>query len=369
MNKHWSQTTRVIVVTLIIILGGIFLYLIRPLLGPLTIAALIAFLLHPLVERVERHPRFSYNTAVIVVYLPFLALLIATPSTVIPILVRQIQTLTDELILVTTQLEALLTRPFTLLGRTITQEQLAHYLNLSAESLTPEAINAIEVLEATSASLIWSLLVLVTVFYLLRDWRGLRNWAVNLAPQSEQADLHRLLHEISATWRAYFRGTLALMVMMGIFFTIVGLALGLPGAVAIGLLTGLLSIIPEIGPFIAGMLAGLVALFQGSSYLPLSNFWFAVVIVAIYIVVMQLKSFWIRPLVMGRFMHMNTGLVFIAIIGAALLSGIFAALIILPALATAAQIGHYIRCRLLEIDPWPVEEPATSVELEPEAAV
>lgn len=368
MKGDWSQTTRVIVVALILVLGSIFLYAIRQLLMPLTIAALIAYLLHPLVARIERHPRFSHNTAVLIVYLPFLAIIIATPSTFIPILVRQIQTLTDELILVVTQLQELLSRPIIILGQTITQEQLGNYLNLNAESLAPEAVNAIAVLEATSTSIIWFLLMLVTVFYLLRDWQGLRDWLIGLAPQSEQADLHHLLQDIDSTWRAYFRGTLTLMIMMAIFFTIAGLGLGLPGAVAIGLLTGLLSIIPELGPIIAGILATLVALFQGSNFLPLSNFWFAVVIAGIYVVVMQVKSFWIRPLVMGRFMHMNTGLVFVAIIGAALLSGIFAALIILPAIASISHIGHYVRCRLLNTDPWPETAVSTQPELEQAAA-
>jgi len=142
------------------------------------------------------------------------------------------------------------------------------------------------------------------------------------------------------------------MIMMGVFFTIVGLLIGLPGAIALGILTGLLSMVPEIGPTIAAIVAGAVALFQGSSHLPLPNFWFAVLVVGIYFVVMQLKSFWIRPLVMGRFMHMNTGIVFVAVIGAVLLFGILAALIVLPLLATASQVGYFIRCRLLGISPW-----------------
>ncbi|MCA9944666.1 MAG: hypothetical protein KC449_14350, partial [Anaerolineales bacterium] len=54
-----------------------------------------------------------------------------------------------------------------------------------------------------------------------------------------------------------------------------------------------------------------------------------------------------------RFLHMNTGLVFVAIIGAALISGVLAALIILPLIITAGQIGHYLRSKLLHLDPWP----------------
>jgi predicted PurR-regulated permease PerM len=56
---------------------------------------------------------------------------------------------------------------------------------------------------------------------------------------------------------------------------------------------------------------------------------------------------------MGRFMHMNTGLVFVTIIGAALIFGVLAALIILPVVASVGQIGHYVRCKLLDMDPYP----------------
>jgi predicted PurR-regulated permease PerM len=124
--------------------------------------------------------------------------------------------------------------------------------------------------------------------------------------------------------------------------------------------------IPELGPALAGILAVLVALFEGSNFLPISNFWFAVLVGAIYLVVMQIKSLWLRPLVMGRFMHMNTGLVFVAIIGAAVLHGILAALIILPILATVGVIGRYIRARLFNESPWPEEEiPAITRVAEP----
>ncbi len=357
MSPRWSTATRFFVVALMLLLFGVVIYWIRPLLSPLIIAGLTAYLLYPLVERLNRHPRFSYKTAVLLTYLPFVAILIATPSTLIPLLVRQLRTLSDELQLILLEIEALASNPIVILDRTISPAQLANFINEITTTFTPAATQAIDVIEATSTSLVWLLLILVTAFYLLRDWHDLHRWFFNLVPETESADLHYLLQEINAAWRAYLRGTLALMLMMGIFFTITGLALGLPGAVAIGLLTGVLSIIPELGPIIAGIVASLVALFQGSNYLPLSNFWFAVLIISIYIVVMQIKSFWIRPFVMGRFMHMNTGLVFVAIIGAALLSGILAALIILPVIASISLIGHYIHCRLTDISPWPITTP------------
>ncbi len=368
MNSRWSNPTRYTILLVILFLLTAFLYVIRSLIGPLVIAALLAYMLYPLAKRLEKRTGGRYALCVSLVYFPFLILLVATPGVVIPILIRQFETLSGELIQVFTQIELLLARSVTLLGFTFSPEDVAKLLNLTAESFTPAAEETMQALEATSTSLLWSLVVLVAVYYLMLDWQHLRNWLIGLLPDSEQADLNRLLEEIDLTWRAYMRGTLLLMFMMGVFFTIVGLALGLPGAVGLGVLTGFLSIIPELGPSIAGMIATLVALFEGSNYLQLSNFWFAVLIATIYLVVMQIKALWLRPLVMGRFLHMNTGLVFVAIIGAALISGVLAALIILPLLVTVGQVGHYVRSKLLYLDPWPVPEIPFVEELPQEVA-
>ncbi len=354
MRQNWSSNTRIIIVLVILTLMGLFIYSTRPLIGPLTVAGFLAYLLHPLVERLESRPRITHNAAVNLVYFPLLFLILGTSGTLIPMLVRQVNTLSDEMILIFTRLEDFISRPITIpiFGRVISPDEVVLMLDSVTESFAPAAETAIQVLEATSTNLVWLIVIFVTIFYLLRDWSGLRDWLIRLAPEAARPDMGRLLKQINQSWRSYMRGTLILMFIMAVFFIIVGLAIGLPGAVALGLLTGLLSMIPEIGPLIAGIVSVLAAFFQGSNFLPLSNFWFAILVAVIYFVVMQLKSLWLRPLVMGRSMHMNTGLVFIAVIGAALIYGVLAALIILPAFQTVGHIGHYVRCRLLNLDPW-----------------
>ena len=367
MSKEWSPLTRVIVISICLLLTGLFIYLIRPLIGPLIVAALVAYVLNLTVKWLKSRTQLQHTWAVSIVYILFLALFIATPGILVPVLIGQFRTLSRELSVIEAQIEAYLTTPVVLLDRIIYPEQLwAYFLGVATESLTPATEDAVQVLEATSISLVWILIILVCIYYLMLGWPGLRDWLIGLVPKQEQTDMYRLLDEINVIWQAYLQGTLVLMLIMGIVFTVVGLALGLPGAVAIGIVTGLLSMIPELGPALAGILAVLVALFEGSNFLPISNFWFAVLVGAIYLVVMQIKSLWLRPLVMGRFMHMNTGLVFVAIIGAAVLHGILAALIILPILATVGVIGRYIRARLFNESPWPEEEiPAITRVAEP----
>jgi predicted PurR-regulated permease PerM len=338
----------------------------------LVVAALLAYSLNLIVKPLAAKTRLSRKAAVNIIYFLLLLLLIATPGTLIPIVVSQAETISTELLVVEQNIREFLLNPVIILGQQVLlDEVVANFFNLTGEGFLADPESALIVLETTSVSLVRLLIIFVTTYYLLMDYQGLLTWLVNLSPKSGRDDIRRLLREIDNIWWAYIRGTLALMLIMGVLFIIIGLAIGLPGAVGIGVLTGLLSMVPEIGPFASGILAVLVAGFEGSTYLPIPNFWFAMIVAGIYFVLMQIKSIWLRPHVMGRFMHMNTGLVFLAIIAAVILEGILGALIVLPIMASIGLIGRYVRARMLRLDPWSPESaimpprPAAEAEEEP----
>ncbi|MBP7998424.1 MAG: AI-2E family transporter [Chloroflexi bacterium] len=357
MTREWTPLTRTLIIGLVLALIGAFIYVIQPIIPPLIIAGLIAYILTPLAHSLAQRFKWRHRIAATLVYFIFLVLLIAAPSTIAPILINELRTITTELSQVQTQVETYLADPVLFMDRVIFLDQVWVYiLGLIGEALTPAAEDAVQVLETTSSSLISLIMILVSSYYFLVDWSGLRDWLIRLFPEQEQSDIQRLLAEVDIIWWAYVRGTLVLMLIMGIVFIIIGTAIGLPGAFGLGLLTGLLSMIPEIGPIIAAIIASLVALVEGSRFLPISNLWFALLVMVIYIVIMQIKSLWLRPIVMGRFMHMNTGLAFVAIIGAIILQGVLGALVVLPVLATVGIIGRYIRARLLNLPPWGEKE-------------
>ncbi len=351
---QWSDLTRTVVIAVSLILLGWLLYTFRPLVSPLIIAMLLAYMVNPLVVRVQRRTRFQRKWAVAIVYFCGLALIITTASILTPVAVRRVSSFITRLVDVETKLETVLAEPLIFAGMEFHLGQtLANTLDVTGESLTSMVEGTRTVVESTSTSLLWLLVILVSLYYLLLDGARLRDWVIRLAPESAQPDMSRLLGEIDTIWRAYLRGTFVLMIVVGIVFTLVWLAIGLPGAIVLGILTGLLTIIPEVGPAIAAFLAVLIAYFQGSNMLPISNFWFAMLVFAVYFVLIQIKAIWLRPRVMKYFLHMNEGLIFVSIIGATLVWGILGALIIVPMLATATVIGRYIRARLLQQAPWP----------------
>ena len=218
---------------------------------------------------------------------------------------------------------------------------------LFSESITAIPENAFHLLEATSKNLIWGLVILATTYYLLRDWGRLRDWLFELIPITYQPDFRLIYQEMKQIWQGYLRENLALMLITGVLFTIAWLAIGLPGAFILVIITGVLTIIPDLGPAIAAALATVVALFEGSTYLDISNYWFAVLVLGIYMLLINIKGIWIRPRIFARSVHMHDGIVFIAIMAAVVLQGILGALVIVPVLDSVGVLGRYIYRQLM----------------------
>ena len=95
------------------------------------------------------------------------------------------------------------------------------------------------------------------------------------------------------------------MIIIGLVTGLASAAVGLPGAVAFGFLAGLLDIILTVGPTIAMIIAGLVAYFAGSTFLPLSNTWFMILVAALFLAIKLFEDVWLRPRIMGHTLKMH----------------------------------------------------------------
>jgi predicted PurR-regulated permease PerM len=370
MSPPWHISTKYIVLAVIFGAALAILAYARPLIGPLVISALLAYVLNPLVERLAALRRLRRESAVLIVYLIFLALLIAIPSVVAPLVIRQFLNLSVDLLAVEEQINTFLSRTFTLGGMSFSlpaliPQDLNEYLQ---EFIFQASTGAFNRLGEFTSNLAWLLVIMVATYYLLKDSARLSNWFVGLAPEAYHGDARKFLNELNRIWSAYLRGQLILMLAVGISTSVAMSALGLRGAIGVGILAGILDIIPSLGPLVAGVVAGLVALIFGSTYLNISNLLFAVIVVVIFLVIQQVENIWWRPQIMGQTLRLHPGLVFVGVIGALALTGILGALVIIPLMATLGVLGKYVQAKLRDEPPWQ-EEKVQDAETPPEEDV
>jgi predicted PurR-regulated permease PerM len=345
MNREpqWSLTFRYLVG--ILFFGALiaFLFYAHDAVRNLAIAAFVAYLINPAVVYLSAHTRMSRQAAVNVVYFSSLILLVGVPSTLAPIFYDEIKIVINDVLNLSNQLRQILSSPIHVLGLSFHLEEWGQSLQqIQNAFLTPLPDDALQLLETTSVGMLWFLVIMVSVHLFLSQWHSIRDGLIAFAPPQYRSELQDLYNRVRRVWMAYLRGQIVLMLIVGVVFTIAWLILGIPGALVLGVAAGLFTLVPDVGPFLAAMLAAGVALLEGSTWIPLSNFWVAGIVIAVYLVLIGLKNFFLRPYIMGRSVHMNEALVFIIIVIATVLEGILGALLIVPLFASMILVGEYI---------------------------
>ena len=353
MRENWSLPFRYIVGLISFVLLVALLIYAREAVTNLAIAAFVAYLINPAVVYLTTHTRMERVAAVNLVYFAAVILLIGLPAILLPIFADEAQFVIEDILNLASQLRQTLASPIRIGGFVFHLEEFGRGIfDAQNAVLSPIPEQALQLLETTSVGVLWFLVILVSVHLLLSQWPVMRDWLISLAPPVYQPEVQELYERIKRVWMAYLRGQIVLMVIVGIVFTIAWLILGIPGALVLGLVAGLFTLVPDVGPFLAMVLAAGVALLEGSTWIPLSNFWVAGIVILVYLFLINLKNFFLRPYIMGRSVHMNEALIFVAIIIATILQGILGALLVVPLLATFVIIGGYIQRRVLGLAPF-----------------
>ena len=319
----------------------------------LAIAAFVAYLINPAVTYLMTHTRMERVAAVNLVYFSAVLLLIGLPATLLPIFYDEAQIIIKDLLNLADQIRLTLSAPIHFFGLTFHLEEWGQSIfQVQNAVLSPLPDQTLQLLETTSVGVLWFLVILVSVHLFLSQWPTMRDWLIDLAPPSYRPEMQELYNRVRNVWMAYLRGQIVLMFIVGVAFTIAWVILGIPGALVLGAIAGFFTLVPDVGPFLAVVIAAGVALLEGSSWIPLSNFWVAGLVILVYLVLINLKNFFLRPYIMGRSVHMNEALVFLAIMIATILKGILGALLVVPVLASVVVIGGYIQRRVLGLPPF-----------------
>ncbi len=370
MNRSWDSSFRFLVMAALLVLLAATLWYIREIFQPLITAALLAFFLSPTVNFLMQRTGLHRRAAANLVYFSALAILVALPFTVLPVLFDETKSIMVDFTRALGELEVLFSRPHQIGALRLDLRLLVPALRtmFNNGAIVPEPQEALRFLQITSRGFLWTLVILVTTYYLMTEWERLRAALIRLAPEDEQSDLHRLYLEMHGIWTGYLRGQIRLIFILALIYTAAWQMIGLPGALLLGAIAGLLNLLPEIGPFAAALLAVVVAYLEGSTFLPISNTWFALLTAAVYLLLNNIKTIWLQPRILGHSVLLHEGIVFVAIIAAIVLQGVLGVLVVVPLLASLIVIGRYVRLRLLNLPPFPDAEPPPPPDPDPATA-
>ncbi len=359
--RRWSAATKRTVVLILIVMLALVIYRFRLVLPPLVISFLAAFILEPVVAFQVRYLHISRSLATVLLFLALFlvaAVIVAAPVTAVPSLQRAVLSLQIDTFRIISDIGSFLEQPIRFWGYTLDLSALYQELSAMLRSFVGSvAQGTLSFVFDIASGLLWLIFIAMTTFYLIKDADRLVAQIDDLAPPGYREDVVQLRRQVTAVWHAFLRGQLLMCLAIAVMTTVAGLAIGLPYAVVLGVIAGILEFVPNLGPVLALIPAVLLALFEGSNFLPISNLWFAVLVTGLYVLIQQIESNILVPRVMGRSLNLHPLVVLIGVIVGGNLAGILGMLLAAPVLATIRVIGYYVFCRLYDRDPFAVDEP------------
>lgn len=320
------------------------------------IAAFLATALNPAVDWLLRHGVRRRGAAVAIVFVTALAAIVAVGATFVPILVGEVNDFADAVPGYVEDLTAgegrlgFLEREYQIVEKVrdaIETSGVSGVLGLSstALSVTKSIVNAIIAIVT---------IAFLTLFMLLEGPKWIER-LYSLLPEHAQPRWRNVGLDIYRTIGGYVAGNLAISLIAGTLSAVLLSVLGVPFAIALGLVVGLLDLIPLAGATIAAVIVSTVAFLDATTS--------GIVVAAFFVVYQQLENHVIQPVVYGKTVRLSPLAVLVAVLIGAELAGVVGALGAIP-LAGAIQV---LILDWLEIRRARVGQPAAAPAAEPEA--
>ena len=359
-STRWSAATKFWVITFGTVLAGLVAYRLRHLIPLVGLAALLAYILNPLVNLIVRRGRLNRTLATAVVYLGLLALVAIIPAVFVPSLLEQAHAIDREVLRNLVQGLVLRIRTY---GQHTTlhvfgvaidlsplYDPLASNLEQFSSSLASRSVGfLLSFASGFAATVVGLVVILVLSFYMVRDAQNIIAYLENLVPELYRDEVVGMAQEISRIWRDFFRGQLTLCAVVGVA-TGIGLAvLGVPNALLLGILAGVLELIPNLGPTLAAIPALIIAFFQGSTHFAISNVWFTLIVALLYVVIQQVENNVLVPRIIGGSVHLHPVVVLIGVLAGASVAGVLGIFLAAPVIASVRVLGRYAYEKLVDV--------------------
>jgi predicted PurR-regulated permease PerM len=322
------------VALLLLVIGGLLLFVTGPVLVPLLLSFALAFMLEPLADWFQRRFRSSRNSAVL------FALALATFG-VLGIIIGLLPSVYSQFVESTEKMP---------LAIAAARARFQDLLTYAQEHLSPSVFSGIQDflrgfqedpsvitsriggflsqglfgLVNLSSAAIGLLIVPFFVYYLLLDMQNIRLFVESRIPERHRGVGLQLFNEMGEVVRGYVRGRFLIALILSVFYAIGLWVLNVPLWAAIGLIAGFIGIIPYIG-IVAGIILALAfAALDGAGTGRLVG------VVVVFLLAQPLEDYVLTPKLIGDKLDLHPMFVFIALIIAGSLFGVLGLVLAIP---------------------------------------
>ena len=372
MSNRWSPSVKLLAVV-ILLLGTVWLLAqVHVIIAPVIIALLLAYIVSLPVGWILHRTGWRRTPVVLLTQVVVMLLLLTIPAIIAPWAVNAFSAFGNTLVKVGQELLEVEPKPISITSSLTIDlgpfyqpinEWLLGLLGPNATTLqsvqrllVPLAGGAAVVVRGAVSGVMWAIFILVFSFYVVKDAPRFGRFAAMNVPEPWRPELGRLWHEIVRIWNSFVRGQFGVALIMGITVMVTMGALGVRNAAVLGLISGVMEFVPAIGPVIAAVPGVLIAAFLGSSWLPIPNLWFALVVGLTYFLLQQFENLYLVPRVVGSRVRLHPAVVIVGVLAGLQLGGILGVLLAAPAIASARVLLGYAYGKLFDTEPFrPIE--------------
>lgn len=309
------------------------LWVARGVLPPFIVAGMLAYILSPLVDELAARTGLKRAWVALAVFVVVLVVVIGLISLAGARLNAELRAIAREGPSVIGSVVDRLTggQNTELFGQTITSAELGRRIDIALRDFLGTPNQAIQAIRVAFDLTLAVVLVFLAFVYMLIDGHTFWSYVLRFVPPEHRANVDRVSAEIHRVLGRYLRGQLLLIVLMSaVTFAVLEWGFRLPYALWIGILTGVLEVIPLIGPIVAGAIACTVGFAQGGPTEAAS-------LAVMYVILRQIEDQLVMPIIVGRAVHVHPLVTIFAVLTGERIAGVLGMILAVP-IAAAIKV-------------------------------
>lgn len=329
-----KQTIFWIVITCILFLA---IYTLSPVLMPFVAGMILAYLLDPLVDRVEKIGiRRSLSTFFVLTI--FFVCSVGSSLLLLPVILNQLSNLTSFLPALISNLEPFIRQARSLVDNAIKADNnnqlplpVADILNWAGGFLT-------EIISSSLAFANLLSLIIITpivAFYLLRDWDLIIKKVKSWMPIAQKVRIVEQVSKVDRSLSALVRGQGTVCLILALYYSVSLTAVGLQFGILIGIFSGIVSFIPFVGAILGAIFSIGFSIIQFDTYTPIFF------VAGIFLVGQVVEGNFLTPKLIGEAVGLHPVWVIFALLTGATLFGFLGVLLALPIAVVVAVLIRF----------------------------